>query len=1493
MIYSNWILYRISRFLLNRTGERMPSYKLGLDVGSTTIKAALLEDNQLIYSEYRRHRSDIRGELEKLFRDISIQCAGKKAQIAITGSAGLSVANIMDINFVQEVLAGTEAVNDTLPDTDVIIELGGEDAKITYMRPTLEQRMNGTCAGGTGAFIDQMASLLKTDATGLNALAENYETLYPIASRCGVFAKSDMQPLFNEGAKKEDLAASVFQAVVTQTIAGLAQGRPIRGNIVFLGGPLHFLPQLRYRFEETFGSEGNTFTCPENAQVFVAVGAAKLADGDEILLDTIYQRLLDAPPIDEEITRLPTLFETEADRIAFNTRHNEHKAIRGNMQEVKTHVFLGLDIGSTTIKCAVIDDDGQLLHTYYGRNTGNTVQCAIDVLDEVYRVLPLNVKIANACVTGYGESLIKAAFNLPMGEIETLAHYRAADFFCPGVEFIIDIGGQDMKCMKIHNGVIESIMLNEACSSGCGSFIQTFAESLGMEPAEFAVEALKGEQPVDLGTRCTVFMNSRVKQAQKEGASVGDISAGLSYSVVRNALYKVIKLRDPKQMGEKIVVQGGTFHNDAILRCFELIAGVEVIRPDIAGIMGAFGSALLACDRWNGEYCDIISQKDLEALTFDSVLSRCALCTNACQLTTTHFSNGQYFVSGNRCERGAGIEASKSPLPNLFEYKYKRTFAYRSLQENQAKRGTIGLPRVLNMYEDYPLWHTFFTDLGFRVVLSGRSNHRLFEKGMDTIPSESVCYPAKLVHGHIVDLLDKGIKTIFYPCIPYAKKEFDSAGNHYNCPIVTSYPEVIYNNMDAVREPDITFLYPFVQLQDERAFADQMQKVFKEFGIPKKDIERATKLAFEEAAKYKQDIRDEGNRVVAWLDENNQHGIVLAGRPYHIDPEVNHGIPDMIISQGFAVLTEDSVAHLGHLPRPIRVVDQWVYHTRLYESAGYVARKPALDMIQLNSFGCGLDAVTTDQVQEILQAKEKIYTVLKIDEISSLGTARIRVRSLKAALDERSKHSVRLDSTKEAVQERVLFTKEMRKTHTIIAPQMSPIHFNLIEAAFQGNGYNLHIVNEASAADIETGLKYVNNDACYPTIVVVGQLVNAFLSGQCDPDNTSIFITQTGGGCRATNYVAFLRKALKDAGLEQVPVVSLNFSGLEGNPGLKITPTLAHNGVKAAVWGDLMLACLLRVRPYEINVGEANRVYQHWNDKLCEQLKNHAKFNFKKMTEQIVADFDAIPIDDSDRKPQVGLVGEILVKFHPDANNDAIGVIEHEGGEAVMPGLLDFFLYCFYNANFKRDNLGGSAKSAKVSNMGIWLLEKYRSYATSLLLDNPKFAARAPKPIQELAQGAEKVLQLGNTTGEGWFLTAEMVELIESGVPNIICMQPFACLPNHVTGKGMIKELRRQFPESNIVAVDYDPGASEVNQLNRIKLMISTAFKRLDNQKKVEKRLEREVKEAMDDYDCFELSFETNLDFDEQDSDDMFSVGIYQECNIDGHVKQEEELAKK
>ncbi|MHB1485180.1 MAG: acyl-CoA dehydratase activase-related protein [Saccharofermentanales bacterium] len=1420
----------------------MNRYKMGLDIGSTTIKIVLLDDMKIVYRLYRRHNSDIKKELAICFEEVSAQFPDIEVVIMVTGSGGLSATKWLKIDFIQEVIAETAAVNKYYPETDVIIELGGEDAKITYLKPNVEQRMNGTCAGGTGAFIDQMASLLQTDATGLDELASRHKTIYSIASRCGVFAKSDLQPLINDGAPKEDLAASVLQSVVNQTVAGLACGRRIKGHIVFLGGPLAFMPQLRKAYEETLAADALSFTTPDDAPVYVAIGAAMIAGEKKDSTYIKIQNLIDSLKLqnigEHEIASLRPLFHDSEERSIFNDRHKKNTAKLSEMSEHTGPCFLGIDAGSTTTKAVLINAANDIIYNYYSSNKGNPITSAIDILEDIYKRLPEDAYISNACVTGYGENLIKTALRLDEGEIETMAHFKAASYFCPDVDFILDIGGQDMKCMKIKKGIIDSIMLNEACSSGCGSFIQTFAEALGMDSHNFSVEGLNAKNPVDLGTRCTVFMNSKVKQAQKEGATVGDISAGLSYSVVRNALYKVIKIKNPAALGEKIVVQGGTFYNDAILRCFELISGREVIRPDIAGLMGAFGAAIIARERSdiNMTESSILKKSELDAFSMDSKTLRCGKCGNNCKMTITKFNDGSRYITGNRCEIGSGEENTKEKLPNLFKYKYNKLFEYEPLDIDKAPRGEIGIPRVLNLYENYPLWFTIFTELGFRVVLSRFSDHKLFLQGMDTISSESLCYPAKLAHGHIDDLISRGVKNIFYPCIPYEQKENKGSNNSYNCPIVTSYPEVIFNNMDRIRDEKINFMDPFIPLDNPAKLAKSLAKTLEYAGVTQKEAYAAIEKGYLEYIAFKEDIIQKGNETIEWLTKNNRKGIVLAGRPYHLDLEINHGIPEMITSLGFAVLTEDSVVKTGTLLRPIRVVDQWAYHTRLYEAAAKVLETPALELVQLTSFGCGLDAVTSDQVQEILESKGRTYTLLKIDEVSNLGAARIRLRSLKVALEEREMNYTKFKINREYTLKREVFSKETKKKHTIIAPQMSPVHFHLLEAVFRKNDYDVRIIENTTKEDIEVGLQYVNNDACYPTIIIVGSLVNAFIKGDCDPDNTSVFITQTGGGCRATNYTSFLRKALMDAGFPQVPVVALSVSGIEKNPGFTLNYFMLDSALKAFVLGDLLQTVLLRVRPYETVSGSANELYKDWLDRCYYALlgeKHAMKYGirkkrsipktFKKTIDAIIKDFDELPLRPIERKPRVGIVGEILVKFHPDANNNAVGVIESEGCEAVVPGLIDFFLYCFQNSEFYYKELGRSRLTSDISRATISFIESYRKYMRKSLYDSKKFMP--PAKFYDLADYAKTILSLGNSFGEGWFLTAEMVELIKHGVPNIICMQPFACLPNHVTGKGMIKELRRQYPKSNIVPIDYDPGASEVNQLNRIKLMISAAFK--------------------------------------------------------------------
>ena len=1401
-------------------------YTLGIDTGSTTVKVAILNaENALLFSDYRRHYANIQETLADLLTEACEKLGELSVSPVITGSGGLTLANHLEVPFVQEVIAVSTALQHYAPQTDVAIELGGEDAKIIYFEGgNIEQRMNGICAGGTGSFIDQMASLLQTDATGLNEYAKNYKAIYPIAARCGVFAKTDIQPLINDGATKEDLAVSIFQAVVNQTISGLACGKPIRGHIAFLGGPLHFLSELRQAFIRTLKLDEEHSIMPDNSHLFAAIGSAMNASlENSVSLKALAEKLRSGVAIDFEVARMEPLFASQEEYDAFLERQSVNNVATADFSTYEGNCYLGIDAGSTTTKAAVVGEDGSLLYSFYSNNQGNPLATSIRAIQEIYEQMPDSAHIAYSCSTGYGEALIKAALMLDEGEVETIAHYTAAAFFDPEVDCILDIGGQDMKCIKIKDHAVDSVLLNEACSSGCGSFIENFAQSLNYSVQDFAREALFAEHPIDLGTRCTVFMNSKVKQAQKEGATVADISAGLAYSVIKNALYKVIKVSDAKELGNHIVVQGGTFYNDAVLRSFERIADCQAIRPDIAGIMGAFGAALIARERYEGKETSMLPIEKINTLQYSTKMANCKGCTNNCRLTINRFSGGRQYISGNRCERGIGKEKNANHIPNLFEYKMKKLFGYTPLTEDEAPRGKVGIPRVLNMYENYPLWFTFFTKLGYQVVLSPVSTRKIYELGIESIPSESECYPAKLAHGHISWLLKQGVKFIFYPCIPYERNEDPGAVNHYNCPIVTSYAENIKNNVDELNNPEIRFMNPFLALTSEKILADELVKVFPQ--IPEEEIREACHSGWEEMAAMRRDIEAKGEETLKWMEETGHRGIVLAGRPYHIDPEIHHGIPDMINSYDIAVLTEDSVSHLAPLERPLRVNDQWMYHTRLYAAANYVKTREDLDLIQLNSFGCGLDAVTTDQVYEILTGSGKIYTCLKIDEVNNLGAARIRVRSLLAALRAREKNPEKRELHPSSI-EKAVFTEEMRKDYTILCPQMSPIHFNILEPAFNSEGYHLEILGNDNKDAVDVGLKYVNNDACYPSLMVVGQIMQALLSGKYDTHKTAVIMTQTGGGCRASNYIGFIRRALKKVGMEYVPVISLNLSGLESNPGFKITPRLALRVVFGAVFGDILMKCLYRMRPYEKVKGSANRLHKKW-EKICIDFVSGPKISFKKYKQicrTMIRDFDRLPITD-EKKPRVGIVGEILVKFLPAANNHLAELLEREGAEAVCPDLIDFFMYSFYNANFKAEHLGTKKSTAALCNLGIKAINWLRSAASKEFAKSVHFTP--PADIRDLAKYASPIVSVGNQTGEGWFLTGEMMELIHGGVMNIVCIQPFACLPNHIVGKGVIKAIRKEYPKANIVAVDYDPGASEVNQLNRIKLMLSTAVKNL------------------------------------------------------------------
>ena len=1405
---------------------------VGLDVGSTTVKIVIMDNNlNTIYTNYRRHFSDTKNTVCDVLEELARDYSEYKFTIALTGSGAMSAATFLDLPFIQEVVSCKRAVEKYIPQTDVVIELGGEDAKIIYFDKSIEQRMNGTCAGGTGAFLDQMASLLDTDTAGLNELAKSHNTIYPIASRCGVFAKTDVQPLINEGAAKEDIAASIFQAVVNQTISGLACGRPIRGKIAFLGGPLNYLSELRNRFIETLNLKDDEIIIPEEAHLLVAKGAVlDSLEMKPISVEKLKSKI-DVLRISKDTTTQPLkpLFTTDEEYNQFKVRHDKDKVARKDLKNYSGDCFLGIDAGSTTTKLVLIDRDGNLLYSLYGNNEGNPLKSVISMLKQLYLVLPEKAVIRYSGVTGYGEKLIQTALSVDLNEIETIAHYTAAKKFMPNVTSIVDIGGQDMKYIKMKGDVIDNIMLNEACSSGCGSFIETFAKSLNLTISEFVEEALKSRKPVDLGSRCTVFMNSKIKQAQKEGYEVGDISAGLSYSVIKNAIQKVMKVRDVSTLGDHIVVQGGTFYNDAVLRAFELIVGKDVIRPDIAGLMGAYGVALLAEEQYEANFdmeyhSTILKTEELDNLDIKVTHTRCNGCENHCLLTINKFSNGKRYVSGNRCEKGAGIVSENQKLPNIMKYKFERLFNYVPLSEEEATRGTIGIPRVLNMYEDYPFWFTFLTKLGFRVILSEKSTRSTYEKGMESMPSESVCYPAKLSHGHIVSLIQSGINTIFYPCVPYSRKEFEKADNKYNCPIVISYSEVLKNNVEELKDKNVKFMNPFLPFE-KKALAKRILELpeFKEYNFTKKELLEAAEAAENEYQKCKSDIRKKGEETIEYMNKNNLRGIVLAGRPYHADPEVNHGIDTLITSLGLCVLTEDSVSHLAKLEKDLRVVNQWVFHSRLYAAAEFVGSHDNLELVQLNSFGCGVDAVTTDQVEEILSSYEKMYTLIKIDEINNLGAVRIRIRSLLASMNKRlANKKEKSDNLGNYELHRVPFTKEMKKDYTILVPQMLPIHFEFVTRAVAADGYKVEYLRDCTQHTVETGLKYVNNDACYPSILTTGQFIEALQSGKYDINRTAIIMSQTGGGCRATNYIGFIRKALKDAGFPNVPVISFNLVGMEKNPGFKLSLPMLERLIKAVILGDLLQKMLTKNRAYEIHKGETQKLFNEWMEKGKKLVDKSTNKEFKKAIYDIVNDFENIELDTSIKKPKVGIVGEVLIKYHPFGNNFVADLLEKEGAEVILPDFMGFVKFMAthkitFNSLLKVDKT--KADISKVAIKLIGILEKDMKVA----LSNSKKGYLPVCDIWHLEDKVKDVLSIGNQTGEGWFLTAEMIEYIENGIPNIICVQPFACLPNHVVGKGVIKTIRNMFPNANIAPVDYDPGASETNQANRIKLMMTVA----------------------------------------------------------------------
>ncbi len=1402
-------------------GAAVAELSIGLDIGSTTVKAVVLDTaGDVVFSRYMRHLSEVRESAAVILHDIAGRFPFRPWRMSITGSGSISLASEFSLPFVQEVAASSLSIREHIPDADVVVELGGEDAKLTFLTGGLDQRMNETCAGGTGAFIDQMASFIHTDASGLDEMALRHTTVYPIASRCGVFAKTDILPLLNEGCSREDIAASIMQAVVNQTISGLARGRAIKGKVVLLGGPLAFLPSLRQCFTAAL-KDASAVVLPKHAEYFVALGAAlhaRLRRAEDGSLGGLAD-LLERSRGTMGSQNLPPLFRSEAERDEFHGRHAVERIVRLPLEECSGNAWLGFDSGSSTIKAALIDDAGRLLYSSYGPNKGDPLGASVAVLTEIYARKRPDLHIRAACATGYGSALLSAGLGMDIDEVETVAHFTAARFFDPQVSFILDIGGQDIKCMRIRDGAISRIQLNEACSAGCGSFIENFADSLRMPLHEFVEEAMRAENPVDLGTRCTVFMNSKVKQAQKDGAEVGDIAAGLSYAVVRNACFKVMKIANMDELGSHVVAQGGAFANDALLRVLELELDRKVSRPEIAGLMGAFGAALIAKERGPArEESSLIDREALAAFCVKTSAARCRHCANSCLLTITAFPGKRRFISGNRCERGA--ETAASDIPNLYAYKYRRLFEpYTPLAKERARRGSIGIPRTLNLYENYPLWFTLFTSLGFRVVLSSPSSKELFFKGYETIPSQTVCYPAKLAHGHVLDLIEQGVDHIFFPCLPFEQRDFAGQANTYNCPVVIGYPELLAKNISALKENGTTLIHQFLPL-DKKILAKRLRDIPLFSGLPLSELEKAVEAGFCAMEKFKEDMRRAGEKVLTDLEKSGGFGIVLAGHPYHVDPGVHHGIAELIVSCGMAVLPEDSVAHLMPDPGPLRVVDQWTYHSRLYRAGAYVADTENLAILQLVSFGCGIDAITSDQLEEIVTLKGRLYAQIKIDEGANLGPARIRIRSLLAAMRERKGRQAD-PAIAPVYQAPPPFTPEMRDTHTILIPQMSPVHFQFLETVFAADGYKAVQLPTVDRAAIDLGLRHVNNDACFPAIVVVGQLLQAIRSGRFDQNSIALLISQTGGGCRATNYAALLRKALVDCGLEHIPIITFNTSADAKGPGFRLTGRLLRRAVMAGQFGDALMRVLHRVTPYEKTPGSAAALGREWSEKGKKAIASGNIFRFDLAMIGMIRAFDKLPLTTEERKPRVGLVGEILLKYHPDANNKAAGVVEAEGGEAVVTDLMDFALYSFYDHVFNYKYLTGSWGAYLSGLTGIFFIEFTRWAMRWGFSRSKRFTS--PMRFSELRKKTKGLISLGHQTGEGWLLAAEMVKLLESGVHNILCMQPFGCLPNHITGKGLLKELKSRYPDANIMALDYDPGASEANQINRIKLMMSAA----------------------------------------------------------------------
>ena len=1399
--------------------------ELGIDLGSSTAKVVILKNKQLQYKKYIRHNGRVKETLREILTFLNSRYRGVSFSVLITGSAGMGLASRTNLPFGQEVIALSKAIRTFYPDVSTFIELGGEDAKIVLFRKhqAPEMKMNGSCAGGTGSFIDQMATLLNMEPGDLNELAKHSTKKLFIASRCGVFAKTDVQALLNKGENKADIARAVFLAVANQTVTTLLAGAEVNGKVLFAGGPLTFLSELRKAFVETLEKPPEDFILPNNAEVLVAIGAALLGKqkGITLTIDALLERLANESTAGLTMRTLPPLFSSKKDYYAFNDRHNRFQIRKLNPEELSRvkAMYLGIDAGSTTTKMVLIDENNNIIDNFYSNNFGDPLKIAQKGLEQFRPHLEKGLLKA-AFATGYGEEFMKVALNLDGGIVETMAHYTAGALFDSELSFIVDVGGQDIKAIKIENGFVTDIQLNEACSSGTGSFIQTFAENLNLSLEEFVQKALWAKHPVDLGTRCSVFMNSKVKEALKDGADVSDIAAGLAYSVVKNALYKVIHLKNTDELGDHVFVQGGTFKNDAVLRAFEILTGKEVIRLNISEYMGAFGAALYA-KKFVAQQTDYRTKFDLtvlENIQFSKRQIHCKGCGNQCSITQFTFSNKNRFYTGNRCERYfSNKSATERITENFFRDKEEIIFnvdAYwpGALPEIDPGKPTIGIPRVLSVYEHYPFFYSFFRKLGFKVVLSDPTSQSMYYKGLRTVPADNLCLPAKVANGHVFNLIEKKVDRIFYPAILFEQKESKDAQNSFNCPIVTGYGEVLKKNIKTDIPID-SFPMSFTYMPGVR---DNIYKYLAEFGVSKKEIDEAIPFALQMEKKSIELQREKAGKIIAKAMAENKPLIVVMGRPYHLDPMVNTGILDMIEDLGAYAISENAIPDLhkmnldGVLP-----LTQWSYHNRLYLAAKWVAQQKyeKVAAIQLNSFGCGPDAVVADEVKALVETGGKIYISIKIDEMSNLGAAKIRIRSLLEALNQNNE--IRLKKR--------TFTKRYSKhdrKKTIIVPYFAKMYSDLLEPVFHRLGYEIVTLYDQSPEAVEVGLKYVNNDMCYPAVIVIGDLIKALQSGKYDPDNSVVALSQTNGQCRASNYVPLLKKALVDAGFTNTPVISLSADsfaeGFVFNPLKFVTYTVILYAM-----ADGILRMKLRTKPYEAVPGQTMKLVNRLISELKELTYAQApsKKTLHRFMRYAVDEFNKIPLRRERNARRVGVVGEIYLKSNCFSNNYIVDWLEEKGYEVELPSYLRFFEYGYFTQKFTfKEKISRLPFKLATRSFNHYLITHYQKEVEKEL---KRFAGYEPlEPLSKAVNRGSSPLPLYLQFGEGWLLALELVEMVTHGIKDVISLQPFGCISNHIVAKGIYRELKDKY-DANLLLLDFESGTSRANVLNRLELFLS------------------------------------------------------------------------